>query len=295
MILLAGGEADPNMTCLQHAVARRGATYLVALTGKHRIPRIAWSLADGSLLLDGCAIRPAAVFVRFDVFAELGGEPQGRERAANWYYALLSWALARPEVTLPNRAFGTSHLAKPCVLELARRAGLTVPETWITNDPALLDGLDADAWILKPVNGGAYTQTLRGACRDPSRLTRFTAEPTLLQARLVAPDLRIFRIGARWFAFELHSNSIDYRTQRDVRITAVAPESALTAPLGQLMDGLGLDFGAADFKRLPEGESYAFLEVNSAPMFAAFDRQVSGALSDAIIAWLSHRVSSASR
>jgi hypothetical protein len=263
---------------------------VLALAGTDRLPRLAWSLSDGRLLLDGRAIHPAAAFVRFDVFAELGGGgAESREHAANWYYALLSWALAHPEVALPNRTFGTSHAAKPYVLELARRAGLTVPETWITNDPAVLDGLDADAWILKPVNGGAYTQTLRGACLDPARLTRFTAEPTILQRRLVAPDLRIFRIGTRWFAFELSTDSVDYRTQKDVRIAAVAPDSALTQPLGRLMDELGLDFGAADFKRLPEAESYAFLEVNSAPMFVAFDRHVSGALADAIIAWLSHR------
>jgi hypothetical protein len=290
MILLAGGEADPNIRCLRDAAARRGTSLALALSGGSRTPRLAWALSDGRLLLDGRVIRPAAAFVRFDVFAELGGGgAQVREQAASWYYALLSWALAHPEVALPNRAFATSHAAKPYVLELARRAGLTVPETWITNDPVALDGLDADAWILKPVNGGAYTQTLRDACLDRARLTRFTAEPTILQSRLVAPDLRIFRVGPRWFAFELRSDSVDYRTRKDVGITAVAADGALTRPLGRLMDDLGLDFGAADFKRRPEAESYAFLEVNSAPMFAAFDRQVSGALSDAIIDWLSHR------
>jgi hypothetical protein len=52
------------------------------------------------------------------------------------------------------------------------------------------------------------------------------------------------------------------------------------------MEHLGLDFGAADFKRCPETGDYRFLEVNSAPMFSAFDRVVSGALSGAIVDWL---------
>jgi hypothetical protein len=52
------------------------------------------------------------------------------------------------------------------------------------------------------------------------------------------------------------------------------------------MDEFGLDFGAADFKASPETGRPLFLEVNSAPMFAAFDRVAAGALCDAILDWL---------
>jgi hypothetical protein len=52
------------------------------------------------------------------------------------------------------------------------------------------------------------------------------------------------------------------------------------------MDEVGLDFGAADFKTCPDTGSYRFLEVNSAPMFAGFDRVAKGCLSAAILEWL---------
>jgi hypothetical protein len=49
-----------------------------------------------------------------------------------------------------------------------------------------------------------------------------------------------------------------------------------------LSNQLALDFGAADFMQDSEG-TLQFLEINSQPMFAAFDRVIDGKLSDAII------------
>ena len=53
------------------------------------------------------------------------------------------------------------------------------------------------------------------------------------------------------------------------------------------MDALNLDFGAADFKTSPDTGRYLFLEVNSSPMFAAFDAVSDGAVSKAILDWMS--------
>jgi hypothetical protein len=70
----------------------------------------------------------------------------------------------------------------------------------------------------------------------------------------------------------------------------------LVRALAALMNDLGLDFGAADFKRCPETGRHLFLEVNSAPMFSGFDQVLSGALADAILAWLeTNAVTSARR
>jgi hypothetical protein len=287
MILLAGGARDPNIACLWRRLAARAIPARLVVTGSDRCPRLTWSLFDDTLLLDGTLILPDAVFIRFDVFGELagGGEPS-RTRAASWYYTVLSWALAHDDVRLPNRRFATSHVAKPYVLHLARQEGLRSVETVITNDLARLDGLDADAWILKPVDGGALTATLRQACSEPRTLERLAAEPAFLQRLLVAPDRRIFRVGATWHAFDITSDRVDYRGAKEVALAPAEAEPELVGPLGRLMDRLGLEFGAADFKRCPETGRFAFLEVNSAPMFQAFDARVQGRLADAIIDWL---------
>ena len=48
-----------------------------------------------------------------------------------------------------------------------------------------------------------------------------------------------------------------------------------------------MDFGAADFKTDPETGELCFLEVNTSPMFAAFDQVAGGKLAEAILETLS--------
>lgn len=287
-ILVSGGENDPNIACILRRMTERNVPHRLIAGRKGRFPRFVWSLAEDRLLIDGAEVRPSGLFIRFDVFGDPGERrAPARDLATSWYYAMLSWALAHPEVAFLNRAYGTFHAAKPYVLDQARRAGLTVADTLIANDLAALDGLAADDWIVKPVDGGAHTLTLRMACSERSRLERLAIEPVFLQRRLVPPDLRIFRVGAAWFAFELRGHDVDYRAAARVEIEPVAASEELTRPLATLMDGLGIDFGAADFKRSVDSGRFAFLEINSAPMFAAFDLRISGALCDAIIDRLS--------
>ena len=63
----------------------------------------------------------------------------------------------------------------------------------------------------------------------------------------------------------------------------------LRDPMMDLCDRLGLDFAAADFMRGPRGKGLHFLEVNSQPMFTAFDQACGGKLCDAIIDHLAPR------
>jgi hypothetical protein len=284
---VAGGDADPNLARLLRRVAARGLEHRALLSGAAGSPRLTWRLADDTLWLDGAAVRPAALFLRHDVFAHLAdGRPESRARAGRWYQTVLSWALAHEEVAFPNRGHGARQATKPHVLHLARRLGLPVPETLVTSDLDAVGPAEAAGWIAKPVNGGEHTRPLDGALADEEWRRRSAGAPTILQRRLVGPELRIYRVGPRWFGFALRSGALDYRTDPRVEVAAVPAPAALTAPLGRLMDGLGLDFGAADFKTCPDTGRPLFLEVNSAPMFAGFDRVAGGALCDAIVDWL---------
>ena len=284
---MAGGDADPNLARLLRRLAVRGLDHLALLAGASTSPRLTWRLDDDTLWIDGAAARPTAVFLRHDVFAHLADRrPESRARAGRWHQAVLSWALAQDGVALLNRRYGARHAAKPHVLRAAWRLGLAVPETVVTSEPGCLDPVEAAGWIAKPVNGGEHTRPLDEACADEAWRRRCAAEPTILQRRLVGPELRVYRVGDRWLAFALRSGALDYRTDPGVEVAAVPAPAALTAPLGRLMDEFGLDFGAADFKACPETGRPLFLEVNSAPMFAAFDRVAAGALCDAILDWL---------
>jgi hypothetical protein len=286
MLLIAGGEADPNILWLAQRLAGEGLPHVVLGAGTASVPRIVWRLADDRLWINGAEVHPTAVFLRYDVFTHIKDpRPERQKQAAGWYHTILSWALAHDDVAFLNRRYGARQTSKPYVLHLASRLGLAIPDTLVTNDGQVLDGLDAGGWIAKPVTGGAYTVALA----DVAGEWRWGESPAIVQRRMVAPDLRIYRVGAAWFAFALRSEQLDYRSDAAVEITPLDPPAALTEPLGNLMEHLGLDFGAADFKRCPDTGEDRFLEVNSAPMFAAFDRVATGALSGAILDWLMQR------
>ena len=70
---------------------------------------------------------------------------------------------------------------------------------------------------------------------------------------------------------------------------APALPAALARALLELAEALGLDWAAADFKTDPGSGELCFLEINSAPMFVAFDRACDGALTDALLDWLMRR------
>lgn len=287
MLVIAGGDADPNILWLARRLASDGLAYLMLGAGIASTPRLVWRLADDRLWINGIEVKPTAVFLRYDVFAHAKDpRPERQKQAGSWYHTMLSWTLAHEEVAFLNRRYGARQSSKPYVLQLASRFGLAIPESLVTNDVQLFDRLDLEGWITKPVTGGEYTAVLADALKDPTWSGRWAESPAIVQRRLVTPDLRVYRVGESWFGFELRSEKLDYRIDADVKITALAPPSDLTEPLGRLMEHLGLDFGAADFKRCPESGEYRFLEVNSAPMFSAFDRVVSGALSGAILDWL---------
>ncbi len=295
MLLIAGGAADPHIGLLARRVAERDLPHRALLVLGEAAPTLAWDLAEDRLTLEGEAIAPAALFLRHDVFAHMAdGRARTQIAASRWHQTLLAWGLAHPAVAMPNRLWGARHATKPLALVEARRAGLAVPETLIATIPMGDPRCDAPPWwadptrwVAKPVNGGALTRPLEEALADPAWRAEAARAPMLLQRRLVPPELRVYRLGPRrWLAFSVRSAALDYRGDPRPRLALAAAPPGLTAALGVLMDRLGLDFGAADFKTCPESGQPLFLEVNSAPMFAAFDRVAGTALCDAILDWL---------
>jgi D-alanine-D-alanine ligase-like ATP-grasp enzyme len=105
--------------------------------------------------------------------------------------------------------------------------------------------------------------------------------------------VRVYGVGLgaarRFVAFRVESTALDYRVDDDSAVIHL-PLSEVGAEvvdgLGQVMDALEMDYGAADFKAEPDTGRLAFLEVNSAPMFAGFDAVSDSAVSDAILDYL---------
>lgn len=292
-LLIVGGDADPNISALLAAVDRSGVPYQKLLVGKTSHPSLTWDLGAGQLWLDSEPLQCTAAFVRHDVFTALqDGQASSHYRALAWHTAIIGWLATHPEVCIFNRRNLNHVTNKPLVLKLAQDCGLDIPETLITNDGNRLAQYEEK--VVKPINGGGYCEPLTDVLeRTPLKDGR-AASPAIIQQRLVPPEIRIYAVGDQYFAFKVISSELDYRATQNCRVEFVedALSMGLTDSLGKLLTKLGLDFAAADFKTSPTTGRLLFLEVNTGPMFAAFDHASDGKLCNAMIEYLlSDRVS----
>lgn len=283
-LLIAGGDADPNITALLAAAERIGVSCQRLLIGKTSHPSLTWDLSTGQLWLEGEAVQCSAAFVRHDVFTALqDGQASSNYRALAWHTAVTGWLAAHPEIFIFNRRNLNQVTNKPLVLKLAHECGLAIPETLITNDSEQL--AQYGEGVVKPINGGGYCEPLVEVLeRTPLKEGR-AAAPAIIQQRLVPPEIRIYAVGNQYFAFNLISPELDYRSTQNCRVEFIEGFSskALTDGLGKLLDKLGLDFAAADFKTDASTGRLLFLEVNTGPMFAAFNHASDRKLCDAMI------------
>lgn len=289
-LLIVGGDADPNISALLSAADRCSVSYQKLLVGKSSNRSITWALDSGELFVDGEPLRCEAAFVRHDVFTALhDGQAASQYRAMTWHTAITGWLAAHPEVLIFNRGNLNQVTNKPLVLKLAQDCGLRIPRTLVTNDRERLakfssGDVSGEGSVVKPINGGGYCEPLDDVLeRTPVKDGRVAA-PAIVQPRLVPPEMRVYAVGRKYFSFNVISPELDYRVTQNCHVEfAGTPPSELTDPLGALLAKLSLDFAAADFKTCPEKGHLLFLEVNTGPMFSAFDRASDGKLCEAMI------------
>src|SRR5579864_2884667 len=286
-ILIAGGDADPNLGALLSCLRQRGVPHRAMLVGAGTHPRATWDMESDELRLDGEPCHPAAVFLRSDVFTGLAERrPEPFHRALAWFTTISGWAISHPEVRLLNRASALQVTNKLQVLHLARQAGFAIPATLVSNDHALLAGeVAARALIVKPVNGGDFARQLEDVLAVAYVVNGSLASPAIVQERLTPPEVRVFRIDGRAFPYQLVADALDYRSAADCKVLPLDESDlpiGLLPALGRLMDRLQMDFGAADFKACPRTGRLLFLEINNSPMFAAFDAVSEGRLTKAL-------------
>lgn len=277
MIVVAGGLFDTNLTVLLERLRRRDLPHREIRTGPDGGPGLRIDILANSLELEGERLEPSAMFVRQDVF--LYPTPDiatAHAAASNWYSAVRGWALCRPDIRMFNRQTSLRENNKIQNLVEARRAGLSVPDTVVSTD--LPNVPDAGDWIVKPAAGGAYTRLLK----DFAGAADAFAYPRFVQPRLKRPEMRVYKIGRMLMGFRLRSPDLDYRSTQNVSLEEASVPADIGAGLLRLCDRLDLEFAAADFMADADGTLH-FLEVNTQPMFAAFDQVVQGRLSDAII------------
>ncbi len=279
-LLIVGGDSDPNTRRVVDQAHLRGIDYVFWDTDVPDTRQVAWDLVQPVIDLGDLRLRPAAAFLRCNVFNEAAAE-----NAYAVHDTVESFALAWSDIRILNRRTSGAVNNKSRNLMLAQQCGFAIPETTVLGESSpLVHHPAADRVIVKPLAGGDHAAVVSGLIADPERLT--TMPPQFVQEKLDGENLRVFSIGGTLFAFHLKTDHIDYRTDENVTVRAIEVPPQLAAPIGDLVDRLGFDYCALDFRCRDGFDEPVFLEINSFPMFVAFDDAGENRLADAILNFL---------
>ncbi len=177
------------------------------------------------------------------------------------------------------------HFLKLEQLERLSAAGVAVPRTLATNDPAAvadfarrIDG----ALVYKPVAGGGLCRRVTPDDLGDDRLRRLASAPVLFQEEIAGRNIRVYVVGGEVVAvYEIISTEVDYRGSETAVLAAEASDEERKACL-RAAEACELVFTGLDLKRRRDG-SFAVLECNPSPMFAAIERRTGpSAISEAL-------------
>lgn len=297
-VVLLGPRTDPHLDHVAHAVAVHGvARQHVDTRGAARSLGLRYDPAAGSGALGDVPLdeiggvyvkalpprhphfseAPATVFSLDEVrVAEAEG---GALR--DTLCAVLVELAARgiPVLNVPAR--GVAEQQKPHQLALARRAGLAVPPTLLSCDPAaataFLRALEQqnERGIAKPVRGGGYATQISV---DDDRVASLVRAPVLLQRFIPGEELRAYFLDGELLgaARVTGTRAIDHRADPVYRrgeagyIRTTLPDHVATG-LSSLLRALELRFAAVDLRVEAGTGVHWFLEANAAPAFLEFE------------------------
>jgi len=181
-------------------------------------------------------------------------------------------------------------------LRIAQQLGMPIPKTMATSswkDAAEFVRQTPQGSICKPIFHGLYND----GSDNYSIYTRnvqvadFTDSaalgcPILLQEQVPRmQDLRVTFIGPKCFAaaIETKANTIDWRTpSAEARFSEITISDDLRHKCEQMLQTLGLEYGAFDFIRTPKGED-VFLEVNPTGEWAWLETSLGFPMRDAFV------------
>jgi glutathione synthase/RimK-type ligase-like ATP-grasp enzyme len=177
-------------------------------------------------------------------------------------------------------------------IHLAGQTGWRIPRTCLTNDP-----VRAREFLRDCPNGAIF----KGASAAKTWATAVAAEhergladlsdlPVLFQERVIGPDVRVHVVGERAFAEIIHSGEVDYRRARGgKRFAPITPPPEVLHGCARLVAACGLPFLGVDFKIEASNDEWIFLEANAMPCYEGYDVRAGGAISRALVDWLTAR------
>jgi glutathione synthase/RimK-type ligase-like ATP-grasp enzyme len=198
----------------------------------------------------------------------------GRERRSFVFSFIAALERGGALLVNPPSTFG-QHFLKLEQLQRLRDAAVPVPRTLATNDPeAVVDFARSVGGpiVYKPLAGGALCRRLTDGDLLPERLRLLAGAPVLFQEEVPGRNLRVYVVAGKVVAsYEIVSAELDYRG---------AEAAVFPAPLGEeehdaclrAAEACEMVFTGIDIRRRDDG-TFALLECNPSPMFAAIERR----------------------
>jgi len=301
--VLVGSALDEHVAALHASLQSRGvATVVLDSLTFPATPRLTLGADADDIRIDDRNIgRPTAIYLRSLYLSPLAfGVDMDKEMDDDWRTSLvilrekaevLIAVMRRWEAMgLPiyNPLSVSDAVRKPYQLAELAKAGLPVPETLWTNDPAAVRRFASERRIAyKPIAGGAATRELSADDLDDAKLARLANAPVTFQELLPGRDVRVFVLDGRVVAaFQIHSQALDYR-QNEEKVERIDLDPAVERLCLRAASITGLRFTGMDLKETADGTP-KILELNPSPMFLGFDARggtnVQGALVDVLAA-----------
>jgi hypothetical protein len=157
-------------------------------------------------------------------------------------------------------------------LRVAQQAGLTVPRTLVSSDPAVIRE------FTRALGGTVIAKTLTGLLGTALEAGRvpfhslvdddeLRLAPTIYQEEIPGSDhLRVQVFGSDVYAARIRSGALDWRLAGDMQVDPITLEAGLAEALRAVVTRLGLRMGIFDLKVRPDGVP-VFLEVNPQGQF----------------------------
>lgn len=288
MILLCGIPSERPLAMVERELEVLGAPFLwfhqrrfdgMAMTLEVGPNGVAGTFRVGGFTIPLDEIRGVYTRLMDDrLLPELEGEPQGsprRRRCRALHSTMLHWTeIASARVINRGRAMA-SNSSKPYQAQLIREQGFLVPDTLITNDPALVEEFRAHHGRVVYKSASGIRSIVRLLTDDDlPRLDAIRWCPTQFQQFIDGTNVRVHVVGTEVFATSCASDAVDYRYashdggQSHFEPTTIPDDTA--ARCVTLVQSLGLELGGVDLKITPEGAIYCF-EVNPSPGFSYYE------------------------
>jgi glutathione synthase/RimK-type ligase-like ATP-grasp enzyme len=274
---LRGRGAEPSVISLAEFPARLRLTLEdgAACVGGERLPASSsWYVRSMPMTMPFFEFDPRVEASDVAELAARWRRAYAGERERQSFITGFVLALGRAGARLVNPpAALDQHFVKLEQLARLRAAGLPVPRTLATNDPAAVLRFhdEAGPLVYKPLAGGALCRRVEPGDLEGARLEALARAPVLFQEEVRGRNLRAYVVGGRVVAgYEILSDEVDYRGSEkglaEIRLSDEEEDAAVRAAAACEMLFTGLDL-----KRREDG-AFALLECNPSPMFAGIER-----------------------